>query len=67
MGVNEVISQAMELKPQERYLIIEQLIQSLNQPDKEIEKLWIEESEKRLAAYEKGDLKTVSFEEVFNK
>lgn len=67
MGVNEVINQAMELKPQERYLIIEQLIQSLNQPDKEIEKLWIEESEKRLAAYEKGDLKTVSFEEVFNK
>lgn len=67
MGVNEVISQAMDLKPQERYLIIEQLVQSLNEPDKEIEKLWIEESQRRLDAYEKGELKTVSYEEVFGK
>lgn len=66
MGTNEIIQEAINLKPQEKYLIIESLILSLNEPDKDIEKIWIEESEKRLDEYKKGNLKTLSFEEVFN-
>jgi len=67
MSANEIIKQAINLKPQEKYLIIESLVQSLNEPDKEIENLWIEESMKRLEEYDKGNLKTLSFEEVFGK
>ncbi len=66
MGTNEIIKEAINLKPQEKYLIIESLILSLNEPNKEIEKLWIEESEKRLKEYKNGNLETLSFEEVFN-
>lgn len=66
MGTNEIIQEAINLKPQEKYLIIESLILSLNEPNKEIEKLWIEESEKRLEEYKNGNLETLSFEEVFN-
>lgn len=66
MGTNEIIQEAINLKPQEKYLIIESLILSLNEPDRDIEKIWIEESEKRLDEYKKGNLKTLSFEEVFN-
>ena len=66
MGTNEIIKEAINLKPQEKYLIIESLILSLNEPNKEIEKLWIEESEKRLEEYKNGNLETVYFEEVFN-
>ena len=66
MGTNEIIQEAINLKPQEKYLIIESLILSLNVPDKDIEKIWIEESQKRLEEYKKGNLKTLSFEEVFN-
>lgn len=66
MGTNEIIQEAINLKPQEKYLIIESLILSLNEPDKEIEKIWIEESQKRLDEYNNGNLKTLSFEEVFN-
>lgn len=66
MGINEIIQEAINLKPQEKYLIIESLILSLNEPDKDIEKIWIEESEKRLDEYNNGNLKTLSFEEVFN-
>ena len=65
MSANEIIQQAIDLKPQERYLIIESLVQSLNEPDKDIEKLWIEESQNRLTAYDNGKLETVSFNEVF--
>ena len=67
MSANEIIQQAIDLTPQERYLVIESLVQSLNEPDKNTETLWIEESQKRLKAYNKGTLKTVSFEEVFEK
>ena len=66
MGINEIIQEAINLKPQEKYLIIESLILSLNEPDKDIEKIWIEESQKRLDEYKDGNLKTLSFEEVFN-
>jgi hypothetical protein len=66
MGTNEIIQEAINLKPHEKYLIIENLILSLNEPDKDIEKIWIEESQKRLDEYKNGNLKTLSFEEVFN-
>ena len=67
MGTNEIIQEAINLTPQEKYLIIESLILSLNEPDKDIEKIWIEESQKRLDEYKDGNLKTLSFEEVFNQ
>ena len=57
MGTNEIIQEAINLKPQEKYLIIESLILSLNVPDKDIEKIWIEESQKRLDEYKNGNLK----------
>lgn len=66
MGSNDIIKEAINLKPQERYLIIETLIKSLNQPDENIEQIWVEESQKRLNAYKEGKLKTLSYDDVFN-
>ena len=65
MSLNEIINESLTLKPKERYKIIENLIQSLNQPNSEIDRLWIEESTKRLQALKSGTLKTVSYENVF--
>ena len=65
MSINEIINEALTLKPQERYAIIENLVQSLNQPNSEIDKLWVEESTKRVQAIKDGTLKTVSYEDVF--
>ena len=66
MSLNEIIDEALTLKPQERYVIIENLVQSLNQPNLEIEKLWIEESTKRVKAIKDGSLKTVPYEDIFD-
>jgi len=66
MSLNDIISEALTLKPQERYLIIENLVQSLNEPNPKIDKLWIEESMKRVEAIKQGTLKTVSYEDVFS-
>jgi putative addiction module component (TIGR02574 family) len=65
MSINEIINEALSLKPQERYMIIENLVKSLSQPNTEIDQLWIEESTKRVEAIKKGTLKTVSYEDVF--
>lgn len=65
MNIQNIMSEALHLKPQERFLLIENLIQSLNEPNMEVDKIWIEESQKRLKAYQQGQLKTVSYEQVF--
>ncbi|MCI4400137.1 MAG: addiction module protein [Campylobacteraceae bacterium] len=65
MSVSDIISEALHLKPQDRYLIIESLVESLNRSDKEIEEIWLAECLKRVEAYKKGKLKTLSYDEVF--
>ncbi|MCF6207164.1 MAG: addiction module protein [Sulfurovum sp.] len=64
MSLNDIIDEALSLKPQERYVIIENLINSLDMPDSKIEEAWIVESEKRVEALKKGKLEMIS-EEVF--
>ncbi len=67
MSLPEIIEEALHLKPQERYIIIENLIKSLNRPDEEIDKIWTQESLERLKAYKVDDAKTLSYEQVFGK
>ena len=65
MSNKEILEQAMKLKPEERFLLIEGVIKSLDEPDKKIDSIWIEEAEKRLKAYRTGKLKGVPMEKVF--
>jgi putative addiction module component (TIGR02574 family) len=67
MSLPDIIEAALHLKPQERYIIIENLVQSLNQPNDEIDQAWVEESQKRFKAYKEGVVKTLPYEQVFNK
>lgn len=66
MSVHELLEQALDLKASDRFIIVDELIKSLDKPDQEIEAIWANESENRLEAYRKGELKTVSEEEFFN-
>ncbi|MFC1617416.1 addiction module protein [Candidatus Margulisiibacteriota bacterium] len=61
----QIISNALELKPAQKFIIIEALLNSLDKPDPEISKIWVKEAEKRLKAYNEGKLKTISFEDMF--
>jgi putative addiction module component (TIGR02574 family) len=45
--------------------LVEGLIQSLDEPDKKLDEIWAEESEKRLKAYRDGKLTRASMEELF--
>ena len=60
-----ILEQALKMKPADKLIIIEGLLNSLDEPDKTIEEIWAEEAEKRLQAYKEGRLKTLTYEEVF--
>ena len=44
----EVLEQAMALKADERFMIVESFLKSLDEPDRKIDEIWTEEAEKRL-------------------
>lgn len=64
MSNKDILEMAMKLKPEERFLIIEGLIKSLDEPDKTIDQIWAEEAEKRLKAFREGKLETIPAEQA---
>lgn len=64
MGSKEVLEQALKLKPEEKFTVVEGLLESLDEPDKSLDEIWAEEAEKRLRAYREGKLEGVPMEEI---
>jgi putative addiction module component (TIGR02574 family) len=67
MGTKELLDEAMKLKPEERFSLVESLIKSLDEPDKKLDEIWAEEADKRLIAYREGTLKGIPMEEIFKE
>ena len=67
LSTKELISEALQLKPAEKSIVIEALINSLDMPNPEIAEEWAIEAEKRLQAYKEGRLETISFEDMFGE
>jgi putative addiction module component (TIGR02574 family) len=67
MGTKELLDEAMKLKPEERFSLVESLIKSLDEPDKKLDEIWAEEADTRLIAYREGTLKGIPMEEIFKE
>ncbi len=67
LQTKELLSEVMSLPVDIRVKLIEKLFLSLNPVNKEIDKLWATEAEKRVDEIEKGKVETISGEKVFNK
>lgn len=65
MSNTEVLEQALKLRPSEKFLVVEGLLNSLDEPDVELDEIWAIEAEKRLTAYREGKLKAIPLAEVF--
>jgi len=65
MGSKEILNQAIALKPEERFMIVEGLLKSLDEPDQELDAIWAVEAEKRLMAYRAGRLEGIPMEAIF--
>jgi putative addiction module component (TIGR02574 family) len=63
----EVLEEALSLPPAERAELADRLLTSLDaEPDSRIDKLWAQEAEDRLDAFERGEIKAVSAKEAFD-
>lgn len=59
MSTKEILEHALRLKPEERLVVVEGLLKSLDEPDQKMDLIWVEEAEKRLKAYREGKLKGI--------
>ena len=64
---NEILKDALNLRPAEKADLTDKLLSSLDNPDKEIDPLWAKEAEARIEAYDQGKIKALTLKEVLEK
>ena len=66
--LEEIINVAKDLSLEERAELAGTLLPSLDEPSEaEVERLWLQEAERRLKEYREGKVKGIPAEEVFNR
>ena len=63
----KIINEALSLPVEERAFIADSLLKSLNRPDPDIDKKWIEVARRRLEEIRTGKVKSIPGDEVFAK
>jgi hypothetical protein len=67
MRTRELIEEALSLPVEERALIADSLLRSLNMPDTSIDAKWLEVARRRLQELRSGKVKPMPGNEVFAK
>jgi putative addiction module component (TIGR02574 family) len=65
MNTTELIDEVVSLPIEKRVLVVDSLLQSLNQPNSEIDEKWNAVAQKRLMEMRSGEIKPISGEQVF--
>ena len=64
-GVKDIIEEAAQLPVDERVIVVDSLLRTLNVPSPEIDHAWAEVAEARLAELRAGRVKAIPGEQVF--
>ncbi len=65
-ATDKVVEKALELPAEERIGLVDRILASLNLPTRpDIDKMWSEEAERRVAELDRGEVDLISGEEVF--
>jgi putative addiction module component (TIGR02574 family) len=67
MNTKELIQQAIALPVEERALVVDSLLRSLNPPQSEIDAQWVVEAKRRLAELRSGKVEAIPGEAVFEQ
>jgi len=59
-----VLKDALSLEAVGRAELVDALLASLDAPDPAIDALWADEAERRIDAYERGEIESLSIDEV---
>jgi putative addiction module component (TIGR02574 family) len=60
-------AQAMQLPPEERLALVDELLDTLDVPDANLDAQWAKEAESRLAAYRRGEVQALALSDVIAK
>jgi putative addiction module component (TIGR02574 family) len=63
----QILENVLALPAIDRAVIVESILTSLDHPDASIDEIWAEEAEKRLTAFEAGQMKAIPADEVFQE
>ena len=59
-----IVSEALKLPPTEQVRLVDRILANLDQPDEAMDRLWRNEAERRITAYDEGRMQAVSLEDV---
>ena len=62
-----LIERARALPPQERIALVEDVLDSLDRADPDVDQLWAREASDRLAAYRRGELAARDLRDIIAK
>ena len=66
--VSDLVKRGRGLAPQDRERLVDQLLESLNEPAAmALDASWEAEIQRRLAEYDRGEVQAIAAEEVFAK
>ena len=66
--VTELVKRGRELPPADRERLVDELLESLNEPAaSELDSAWNSEIEARMAQFDRGEVQAIAAEEVFAK
>ena len=65
MKPKELIAEAMSLPVEERAIVVDSILRSLNSPEDDIDRQWVAEAERRLDEVRTGRVKAIPGDEVF--
>jgi len=63
-NTDRLLESALRLAPEERFALAEGILHSLDQPDPETDRVWLEEAARRLEALKRGEIAGVPAEDV---
>lgn len=67
MNIKDLIDQAGSLPVEERTMLVDSLLRSLNPPELDIDKKWAAVARRRLEDIRSGTVETIPGEEVFER
>jgi len=65
LNAREIIEEAVSLPVEERAIVVDSLLRTLNAPDREIDREWAAVAKRRLAESRSGSVRPVPGEKVF--
>lgn len=67
MRTKDLIEEAISLPVEERAIVVDSLLKSLNPPESDIDKKWADVAKQRLSELRSGEVKAIPGDEVFSK